>query len=202
MNNRTNISAKTRKMTLTAILAAIVIVLQLVSIIFSNLGANLPSLVLIPIVIAGILVGAKNATFIGIIFGVLAFVFSITGFDKVGSVMAWANPAATAVLCVLKGGAAALVSGVIYKFFKPSKTNNAINAILPAIAAPIVNTAIYVIGVAIFFKPTLVKIGWNGSNNIIIFIVALIIWNFVFEFALNVVVCPILASRIKINKNI
>ncbi len=189
-------------MTLTAILAAIVIVLQLFSVVFANFGVNLPSLVLIPIVLAGMLVGPKNATLVGIVFGVIAFVFSATGFDKGGQAMVVMNPVVTAVLCILKGAAAAWASALVYRFIKPSKKSNAVNAILPAMVAPIVNTGIYVAGVVLFFKPMIEALGWNGSNNIIIFVVALIIWNFVFEFALNVVVCPILASRIKINKNV
>lgn len=202
MSNKTNISAKTRKMTLTAILAAIVIVLQLFSIVFANFGVNLPSLVLIPIVLAGILVGPKNATLIGVIFGIIAFVFSATGFDKGGQAMVIMNPAVTAILCVIKGAAAAWVSAIVYKYVKPSKSNTGVNAILPAMLAPVVNTAIYVAGVVLFFKPMVESYGWTGSNNIIIFVVVLIIWNFLFEFALNLVVCPIIASRIKVNKNI
>lgn len=189
-------------MTLTAILAAIVIVLQLFSIVFANFGVNLPSLVLIPIVLAGILVGPKNATLIGVIFGVMAFVFSATGFDKGGQAMVVMNPAITALICIVKGAAAAWASAMVYKYVKLSKKNVGINTILPAMVAPIVNTAIYVAGVVLFFKPMVESYGWTGSNNIIIFVVLLIIWNFLFEFALNVVVCPILASRIKVNKNI
>ncbi|MBQ6336068.1 MAG: ECF transporter S component [Ruminococcus sp.] len=175
-----------------AILTAIIIVLQIFTT-FVKFGPFSITLALIPMVVGAAMYGVGAGAYLGAVLGVVVTIMCITGGD-VGGAMVWAaNPFLCAIMCVVKTAAAGCVAGLIYKALH--KKNRLLAVILAAIASPIVNTGIFIIGMLIFFKDLLAS--WAGGSDILTYIIiGLTGVNFLVELGTNVVLSPIVVKII------
>lgn len=144
-----------------SMLMALVVVLQVVGTFF-KVGVFPLSLVLIPIVVGASLFGAKIGALLGGTFGVVALVFCITGGDLGGAMMWQANFWLTAITCIAKGVAAGWVAGLISSFFQ-KRGKPYTGVLLASMAAPIVNTGIFLLILTTCFNDTLVS--WAASGG-------------------------------------
>ena len=191
-----------RKMIYTAMLAAVVVVLQMfVSI---PIGMFTITLTLVPVMLGAILFGPLCGAFLGGVFGVVVTIQVITGAAGVASSLMLAQaPVITVVLCILKGALAGWVSGLIYKaVMKFEKKKLAV--ILSAIACPIVNTGVFCIGLTVFYNNLLNEwaIAGEFANAFTFIMLGLIGLNFVIEFAVNVLLIPVTLRMMKIVKRL
>ncbi len=187
-------SDQTKRMVGISIFTALVIVLQLFSS-FVRFGPFVVTLALTPIVVGGALYGARWGAFLGAVFGALVLAMCITGVDVGGSILWNVNPFMTAVLCVFKGAAAAFCGALVYKLF--SKRSVTAGAIAAAIVVPLVNTGIFVLGMATVFYDTLVE--WSGGADIVYYVlVGMVGVNFLVEVAVNAILSPAAARIIGI----
>ena len=148
MKSDAKMSAKT--LALGAILTALVVILQFMGS-FIHLGMFSISLVLIPIVIGAAVCGP-------IVGGWLGFVFAIVVIATGGANLFFAFSVHGTIITVLgKGIACGFASGLAYKALKCF--NKTVAAIVAAIACPIVNTGIFLLGSAVFFMPFASQIG-------------------------------------------
>ena len=184
----------------TAILAALVIVLQFfVSI---PIGTFYITLTLIPIMIGAILFGPATGAVLGAIFGVAVGIQVVTGAAGVFSfTMFEMLPAITLILCVLKGAAAGFASGAVYRLLA-KKERKQLATVLAAVVCPITNTGIFCIGLVVFYKAlvdsTMEVLGF--TNLIPFLLIGMIGLNFVVEFAVNVLLIPVVIRIINIVK--
>ena len=99
-----------------------------------------------------------------------------------------------------KGAAAGLLSGAIYKLVE--KKNKTAATICAAIAAPIANTGVFLLGCLIFFMPTIngwaAAVGMESAGTYMI--TTLVGFNFVFELLVNVILSPIIVRLIGLGK--
>ena len=102
--------AKTLKMVQIALLSAVVVILQLF---FSavRVGPVTLNFVLVPIVLAGVLLGPVAGLFVGAFAGLTTFVQVFTSADVFYTFLMTTNPAATACICLLKTALAGLFVG-------------------------------------------------------------------------------------------
>ena len=107
------------KLVMTALLAALVVILQFLAGI--PIGPFSITLTLIPIVFGSVTLGAGYGTFLGLVFGVMASVMSITGRDVGGYAVFEANAGLAWALCLLKGAMAGLLPALVHKAFKNKK---------------------------------------------------------------------------------
>ena len=187
-------SIRIKKMVGIATLASLVIGLQFLSN-YVTFGSVSITLALIPIAVGAILYGPMVGMALGAIMGLVVIVApsTLTYFMPV-------NPAATIILCILKTGLAGLVSGLIFKLFaniarkkeKKSTKNTlfAFGIIIAGLVIPIINTGLFIVGASIFFKEI------YGSAMAVI--EAVIATNFFIEFAVSVVLSPVLVYLIKV----
>lgn len=185
----------------TAILAALVIVLQFfVSI---PIGVSFAiTLTLVPIMIGAILFGPSAGAFLGALFGVVVSIQVVTGAAGVFSfTMFEMLPFITIFLCILKGAAAGWVSGIVYKALA-KKERKKLATILAAVACPVTNTGIFCIGLTLFYKSLVdTSMAQAGFANVFAFIfIGMIGLNFVVEFAVNVLLIPVVIRIIHIVK--
>lgn len=172
------------KMVQVAILMAIIVVLQLLSYVIKIGTFNL-SLVLIPIVVGAVLFGKNTGALLGGVFSVVVILCCATGTDVGGAILWNANPWLTAAICMAKGVAAGFVSGLIADAFQKSKTPF-VGILLAAVAAPVVNTGLFLLGLSTCFYDILVA--WAGGQEVLYYIVfGLVGVNFLIEFALNLI---------------
>ncbi len=107
------------KLVMTALLAALVVILQFLMGI--PIGPFSITLTLIPIVFGSVTLGAGYGTFLGLVFGVMASIMSITGRDVGGYAVFEANAGIAWVMCLLKGAMAGLLPALVHKAFKNKK---------------------------------------------------------------------------------
>lgn len=170
------------------IFAALVIVLQLVSG-FVKIGNISITLTLVPIVLGAVLYGYKVGAALGGIFGVIVVICCVTGLDVGGSMLIQANPVVTVLICLVKGVMSGLLPGLVYKAV--GKNKQYLGTVLSAIVAPIGNTGLFLLGMILFFKDTLVM--WaDGSDTVYYIFTGLVGINFIVEMIVNAVAAPVL----------
>lgn len=182
------VSKKTVQLAQLSILAALIVVLQLMSY-GIKIGAFNLSLVLIPLVVGGVLFGARSGAVLGFIFGVVVVICCITGMDVGGNILWNVNPWLTALVCLFKGTAAGFTGGAVAQILR--KENKPFLGVLAAaIVVPIVNTGWFVLGMWFLFRDTLTA--WAGGQEVVSYIfLGLIGVNFLVEFAINLVLSPV-----------
>jgi len=180
----------TKRLVLLALLTAIVIVLQVLGA-FIKFNTFSVSLVLIPIAIGSALLGSISGLWLGLVFGVVVL---ISG--DAAPFMA-VNPIATVIVVLLKGALAGFAAGELYNLF--AKRNKTIAAVAAAIACPIINTGIFILGGYIFFLPTLTEWGIAaGAANVTAFIFLVMVGlNFLLELGISIVLSPTIVRLIQ-----
>jgi len=183
-------SIDTQKIVLLALFTAIVVALQVLGV-FIRFGPFSISLVLMPIAIGAAFLGALAGAWLGLVFGFIVLVSGDAGAFIV------INPAAAVFIVLLKGALAGFSAGILYRLFeKKSKT---IAAIAAAIACPVINTGIFILGCYIFFLPTLAEWGYAaGAANVTAYIFLILIGaNFLFELGANIILSPAIVRLIQ-----
>lgn len=188
--SNTNTKVNYTKLTSLGILTAIVIVLQIFTT-FVHFGPFSITLALIPIVVGAAMFGPGAGAYLGAVFSVIVVIMSATGGDP-GGFMVWsANPFMCIVLCMLKGTLAGFVAGLLFKAIENKSKIAA--SVVAAIASPIVNTGIFILGMLLFFKDTLNA--WAGGQDILLYIIfGLTGVNFLVELGVNIVLSPVVVQ--------
>lgn len=199
----TNSKAKTLRMVQVAFMAALIVVLQLVSTMTAGLLPVNITLTLMPIVIGGILLGPAYGTALGLIFGLIVLILCAAGMDAGGAILFNANPFLCSLLCLLKGGVAGFAPAFLFRktkeFVKKSSTHDFIITMSGAALCPILNTGIFCLGMVLFYNDVLTA--WAGGTNVITYmLLGLAGINFVIEFAINVILCPIVVRSLRNTK--
>lgn len=180
-------SASVHKLTGMAMLAAIVVVLQLLGS-FIKVGPVSVSLVLVPIAVAAALYGPVAGAVIGGIFSVVVLLQPDTAFFYGLSAMG------TVVTVLCKGVLAGLISGLMYRALE--KENSLVAVILAALVCPLVNTGLFLLGCRIFFWEGLTQLA-GGTNTFAYVITTMIGFNFLAELVVNLVCVPVIQRIIK-----
>lgn len=196
MNHTTG--TKIQRMVGTAILATIVVVLQLVvgSI---KIGPVSFTLSLVPIVIGAAVYGTAVGGILGGVFGLIVFIGCANGTDFGGNILFAANPFLCFLTCMVKGCASGVSAGLVYRLCskKASRLGAQTLATIPAaIIAPIVNTGLFCAAMVLFFNDTL--LAWAGDKPVVSYMLfGLAGINFVIEMAINLVLSPGIATAIR-----
>ena len=184
---------QTRVLVLGAILTALVIVLQLMGS-FIRFGMFSISLVLIPIVIGAATCGVKIGAWLGFVFGAAVLMSgdaaAFLAVDVFGTILT----------VLLKGTACGLVAGFVYKLV--AKYNRYLAVMAAAIACPIVNTGVFMLGCVAFFLPTIREWGVSlGFSNVAAYMfLGLAGGNFLFELATNIILSPVIVRILNLKK--
>lgn len=190
-------SAKIRQLTILGMLTAIVVVLQLLGS-FIRFGVFSISLVLIPIVVGAALCGPASGAWLGFVFGVVVLI------SGDASAFLAVNVPGTIFICVLKGTCAGLFAGLVFSLvnklkFKGSKY---VATVAAAVACPVVNTGIFLIGCFLFFYDTVAE--WASAlgyqNAVAYMFLGLAGGNFLFELLFNVILSPVIVRIVNIGE--
>ena len=186
-------SEKTRRLTGLALLTAIVAVLQVVAS-FVKFGPFSITLALAPILIGAALYGPKAGAYLGGVFGVVVLIACILGWDPGGNALWNANPFLTACICLVKGIAAGLAAGVVYRaIVGKSLAHGAMMAgsIVAGIVSPVVNTGLFVLCLSLLFHDILVT--WAAGSELVYYVIFTLTGiNFVLELVINLVLSTVI----------
>ena len=182
----------TKIIALTAILTALVVVLQFLGQ-FIRFGPFAISLVLIPIVIGAATCGTKASTWLGLVFGAIVLVSDAQAFLAIDIL-------GTVVSVLLKGMLAGLLAGLTYKL--ASKKNVYLAVVLSAIVCPLVNTGVFLLGCWAFFMDTINEwaTAFGFASAVEYMFLGMVGANFLFELATNVILSPVVVRLLNIKK--
>lgn len=202
---------RTLKMVQIAFLAAVEIVLTFFNF---NIGGVSMNFGLVPIVIAGTILGPMAGIIIGAVSGFVTMIQVITCYGPSAYFYAFlmgTNPVVACLLCLVKTSAAGAVAGLVYKLIQllgsKAKYKNGFR-LLGSVAAgavcPIVNTGIFALGMLTVFSDALMKEPVlstlaNGGLVATVFL-GLIGINFIVEFVSTVIITPPLNEALVASK--
>lgn len=192
-----------------AFLTALVIVLQFMGS-FIKIGPLELSLVLVPITIGACLLGPIAGAFLGLVFGVITMIAGINNTSPFSAMLWQVNPVCFVIICLLKAILAGLGTGLIYKglhkLFKGKYIT--LTTVLASVAAPIINTGIFVLGMFLCFSDTMAGLPaaapeafGSFGNPFQVVIIGLAGINFLGEFVLNLVLAPTIKRILDIVNN-
>ena len=194
MNYHMKRKMSTKTMVLGAVMTALVILLQLLGTYTTFFGPFSTALALVPIIIGAALCGAGVGAWLGLVFGVIVLV---TG----GAALFLAfNIPGTLITVLVKGMACGLVAGLVYKLLR--RWNDTVAVFFAALLCPLTNTAVFLLGSALFFLPYADAIAQTLKMNVsgMALFWALAMGNFLFEIALSIVLSPVVVRLLQIKK--
>lgn len=192
MNKTSEKMSGTQKLTLLALMTAIVVVLQLLGS-FIRFGGFSVSLVLVPIVLGAAILGVGAGAWLGLVFGVTVLVsgdaaafFSISALGTVVTVLG-------------KGVLAGLAAGAVYRLL--AEKSKLAATVAAAVVCPVVNTGIFFLGCVTFFLDAISEIAAGQGQNVFAFIIFVYIGgNFLFELLFNVVLAPVILRLVAVGR--
>lgn len=196
MNNRSiRTTFSTKKLVFTAVMTAVVVVLQIMAILTrAVLPAFAINLVLIPIVIGAAMGGVKVGAWLGLVSGVAVLVS--------GDAAAFLaiDIAGTILVVLLKGVVSGIAAAGVYKLLE--KKNKYIAVLGAAVTCPLANTGVFVLGCFLFFMDTIREWGAGmGFENAFAYIIfGMVGINFIIEMILNIVLSPAVVRLLNIKK--
>ena len=186
-----------KNVALLGILIALVIVLQLFASAIPMFGVTL-NFSLIPIAIAGMLLGVTGGAIVGFSCGLVVFItMAVLGQEPSTAFFFQTRPIILTVMCIGKTTVAGAVCGLIFKLLQDKSVHVAV--CVSAVLIPIINTGIYMIGIVLMKDAAAEFMSLTTSSASVVFgVVFGLIWlNFVLEMIINVIFSPALFRVIK-----
>ncbi|MBQ3865271.1 MAG: ECF transporter S component, partial [Clostridia bacterium] len=121
-------------------------------------------------------------------------VFLLLGGFAVGKLVSFEKTWQTTVLVIVVALLAAVYMLLAYRAVKSGNTA----VYLAAMAAPVANTGIFILGMALFFKPLLDAWAGGGAHVALFVISGLVGINFLIEFSVAVLLSPAIATIVKV----
>lgn len=183
MKNTRKKTFDTYKLTLIAIMTAVVVVLQtFIRIPIANLSI---AITLVPIVVGAVICGPLCGLWLGAVTG---FIILMSG--EAAAFLAFSIPG-TIITVMLKGMLCGFVPGLTFKLLK--NANKYLAVLISSVLCPIVNTLVFILGVVVFFLHDItVWASSEGVSTFVFIIFGLVGINFLIEFTINLVFCPII----------
>lgn len=176
-----------KRITGLAVLFALVIVLQMLGGYF-RIGATSLSFVLVPIVLGGILYGPIAGGLLGFTFGFIVLMYGVTGADVFTAILFADHPVLTVLTCIVKGVAAGVGAGCIYKLFE--KKHPYVGVFAASAAAPVLNTGLFILGALLMSDTLRGNFVANGQTVLYFLIIGCAGINFLVELAINLIASP------------
>lgn len=187
-----------KNVALLGILTGLVIVLQLFASAIPMFGVTL-NFSLIPIALAGIMMGWLGGTIVGFACGFVVFItMAVLGQEPSTAFLFQTDPYILSFMCIGKTTLAGAVSGLLCKYI--SKYNRAVAVGISSLIIPIINTGVYMLGMVLMKSSVAQFLKLDVSTASVVFAVVFgIIWlNFIVEIIINTLFTPILYRVIKV----
>lgn len=174
------------EMTMTAVLAALIILMTFTPIGYIPLGPVKMTLITLPVAIGSIVLGWRSGLILGGVFGFTSF-YTCFGMDALGNIFLGINPFFTFVMCVVPRLLCGLLPALIYKAISANGTKRAMLAIpVSGASVAIINTVLFLSSMWLFFADQLSEL--VGVSNIFALFAVFAGTNGLVEIAVNIVV--------------
>lgn len=184
---------KIYKLTLTAVLTALIFVMAFTPLGYLKIGAVSITFITIPVVIGAIVGGPSVGTVLGLMFGATSFI-QCFGTDAFGMALLGESPVYTAIMCFVPRILMGFFCGLIYKAFSKKKYLKAGTAVT-SFCGGFINTVLFVGFLILLFynTPAVQALG----TSVIAVITTLVTANAVIEW----IACTVIGSAVSIALN-
>ena len=149
MGDRTN-KTKIQKLTVDAILTALIAVLAFTPLGYLRIGAVSITFISIPVVIGAIINGPVSGAFLGFVFGLTSFL-QCFGLDAFATALFNINPFYYGIMCFIPRILMGLFCGLIFKALSKKCKNSVISFGVTSLSGGILNTVLFVGALVLFF---------------------------------------------------
>ncbi len=191
--NNTNFFT-TKNVVYLAILTTLLVVLNLLGTVF-KIVTNI-NLTLIPIVLGALTLGAKGGFILGIISGLMTFIFGVTGLDPFTNFLFTQHPVLTFLTCTVKITLAGVLGAIVYKTLKDK--NKHLATFVASAVVPVVNTLLFILGALLMSDTISVFSSVEGVSIMYYLIVICAGVNFLIELGINMLVAPAIYTVIHV----
>ena len=174
MKTRTINAKQLQDLTLTAVLAALVLLMSFTPLGYLKIGVVLEiTFLTIPVAIGAMVVGPKAGLFLGTLFGVTSLIQALMGSNALGVLLLSINPFLTGVLCIVPRALMGFLTGVLFKLYRKwIKGEKVFPMIAGGATASLLNTVLFIgalIGFYLIYKTNPVFTDNNIDIWVIIF---------------------------------
>ncbi len=188
------------EMTMTAILAALIILMTFTPIGYIPIGPVKMTLLTLPVMVGSVVLGTRSGLILGSVFGLTSF-YTCFGMDFVGMGLLSINPFLTFVMCFVPRVLCGYLPALIYKAISKSGTKRTMLAIPVAGASvAIINTVLFLGSMWLFFGENLSDVVGVAINNIFALFALFAGTNGLIEIAVNIVVGTAICKPLTIAK--
>lgn len=184
----------TKNVVYLAILTTLLVVLNLLGTVF-KIVTNV-NLTLIPIVVGTLTLGIKGGFILGLISGLMTFIFGVTGLDPFTNFLFTQHPVLTFLTCTVKIVAAAVLGAFVYKLLKDK--NKYVATFVASAVVPVVNTLIFILGALLMSDTISVFANAEGVSVIYFLVIICAGINFLIELGINLLVAPAIHTVIRV----
>lgn len=182
---RSTINPWVIEMTLTAFLAAIILLMTFTPIGYIPIGPVKMTLLTLPVAVGSIVLGARSGLILGTVFGLTSF-YTCFGMDAFGNILLGINPFFTFIMCVIPRVLCGFLPALIYKFISRNDTANTLIAMpVAAASTAIINTLLFISSLWLLFNSHLTEL--LGTNNLFTMFATIAGVNGLIEIAVNIV---------------
>ena len=171
-----------------AILTALLVVLNLLSTVFKVITSV--NLTLVPIVIGALILGVRGGAILGLISGIMTFLFGVFGTDVFTNFLFIDHPIITFFTCTVKTTACGALSGLVYYLLKNKLKY--LGTFIASAVAPIVNTGIFILGALLMSDTLTANFIADGTTVIYFLVVTCAGINFLIELGVNIILAPVI----------
>lgn len=143
----------TGKMVRMAVLVAIIILMSFTPLGYLKVGVIEISFLMIPVAIAGLILGPAAGAFMGGVFGITSFI-QCFGMSAFGAALLAINPVFTFLLCMVPRILAGWLPGLLFKALSRAPSLRVVGAFVSSLLAAVLNTVFFVGGLILLFGNT------------------------------------------------
>ncbi len=191
MTKRTTVNPKVAEMTMTAFLAALIILMTFTPIGYIPIGPLKLTLLTLPVAVGSVVLGWKSGLILGGIFGLSSFI-TCFGMDAFGSILLGINPFFTFLFCFVPRVLCGTLPALIYKAISLKDKKGFVAIPVACLSTAIINTVLFLSMLWLFFSGEIMNnpdiVSMVGSiKSIIALFVAFAGFNAIIEAAVNLI---------------
>ncbi|HHY83445.1 MAG TPA: ECF transporter S component [Clostridiales bacterium] len=171
MNN--NLSPRTVKMVLLAILAAIMLILAFTPLGYLKVGIIEISFMMVPVAVGAIVLGPAAGAVLGGVFGITSFIQALTT-SPFGAMLISINPFYTFILCMIPRILMGWLAGLVFQWLYKNDKTKIISYGTASLSAALFNTIFFMTFLILLFGNTDYIKGFQGNMSILAFVVAFV----------------------------
>lgn len=152
-NKKKENRTKTIRLTVTAMLTALIVIMAFTPIGFLRIGPLELTLIMVPVIIGAVTQGAAASAFLGAVFGIVSFIQCFTG-SVLGAILLSESGVKTFIVCFVPRLLTGLLCGLIFSLCAKHDKKKGWSYLVAGISGSLLNTVLFLGTLALLFMNT------------------------------------------------